>query len=290
MGQLTNYAENLLADFLRGSGFSSWPTVFYMGLASAATDGSITELSGSGYVRVSYGQSLLLWAGTQGSGTTLASTGNTHTTSNNASILFATPGAGGWGTATHAVFYSAATAGNALIYAELATGIVCSAGATVSLGVGAIALSLGLTGGATDYLVNRLIDLMFRGQAYTAPVNWYFALFTAAPTSAGGGVEVSGGNYSRPSIPANTTALSSTNGPTTVGASTGGTTGQIFNNSSIAYPTPNATWGTVTTEGVFDAASAGNLLFYSPLTVSRTVLSASSPQTHAISTWSLTID
>ena len=290
MGQLTNYAENLLADFFRGSGFSAWPTTFYIGLASAATDGSITELSGSGYVRVSRGQSLALWAGTQGSGTTLASTGNTHTTSNNTSIVFATPGTGGWGTATHAVFYSAATAGNALIYAELTSSVACTAGASVSLAVGAIALSLGLTGGATDYLVNKLIDLMFRGQVYTAPANWYFALFTTTPTNAGGGVEVSGGNYSRPSIPANTTALSSTNGPTTTGASTGGTTGQIFNNSSIAYPAPNATWGTVATEGVLDAASAGNLLLYSPLTVPRTILSASSPQTHAISTWSLTID
>lgn len=290
MGQLTNYSENLLADFLRGSGFSSWPVIFYMGLASAATDGSVTELSGNGYARVSYGQSLLLWAGTQGSGTTLVSSGNTHTTSNNAAIAFATPGTGGWGTATHAVFYSAATAGNALIYAELTTSIACTAGATVSLGVGAIALSLGLTGGATDYLVNKLIDFMFRGQTYAAPANWYFALFTTSPTNAGGGIEVSGGNYSRPGIPANITALSSTNGPTTTGASTGGTTGQIFNNSSIAYPAPNATWGTVTTEGVLDAALAGNLLFYSPLTVPRTVLSASSPQTHAISTWSLTID
>ena len=48
----------------------------------------------------------------------------------------------------------------------------------------------------SDYLENKMVDLIFRGQAYTAPVI-YVALYTAAPSDAGGGTEVSGNAYAR---------------------------------------------------------------------------------------------
>ena len=51
MSQLTNYAENKLVDMLRGQAWGL-PADLYFGLASAASDSSITELSGTGYARV----------------------------------------------------------------------------------------------------------------------------------------------------------------------------------------------------------------------------------------------
>ena len=42
------------------------------------------------------------------------------------------------------------------------------------------------------------------------------------------------------------------------------TTGTTSNNVAIAFPTPTAAWGTVTSYGIFDGP-AGNLLFYGTL-------------------------
>lgn len=289
MSQFTDYSENQIADFLRGQGAADINAIslFYIGLATAASDGSITECTGTGYARQAYGRGLTQWAGTQGSGSTLASAGTSHATSNNNSISFGTSGAA-WGTATHAVLYSAAVAGNALVYASLLTPLSIGSGVPVSLAPGAISLTLGLTGGCSNFFSNKLIDFIFRAAAYTMPSNLYFGLFTASPTNAGGGVEVSLGSYVRQSIPASFAGLSGTQGAGTTAASSG-TEGLISNNGVIAFPAPTANWGTIVAEAVFDASSGGNMLFWNPLNVSRTVLSGSSPQTHAAGTWDLTI-
>jgi len=288
MSQLSNYTENELADFIRGQGAAGINAIslFYIGLATAASDGSITECSGTGYARQAYGRGLTQWCGTQGSGTTLASTGVSHAISNNNSCSFGTSGAA-WGTATHAVLYSAITGGNVIAYCELPSPISIGSGVPVSLAAGAISMTLGLTGGLSNYLSNKLLDFVFRAVAYTMPANLFFGLFTTAPTNAGGGVEVSGGAYARQSLPASMAGLCGTQGAGTTVASTG-TSGRIANNLTLAFPTPTANWGTITHEAVFDAVSAGNLLFWNVLDVPRTVLSASSPQTHAADTWELT--
>lgn len=121
----------------------------------------------------------------------------------------------------------------------------------------------------SDYLENALLDHVFRGLSYTAPTTLYVALFTAAPSDAGGGTEVSGGAYARASIAANTTSWNNTQG-TASGASTG-TDGTIENAVDITFPAPTANWGTVTHWGVFDAASGGNLLLHAALTQSKTI-------------------
>lgn len=287
MSQLTNYSENLLADFIRGQGASSLPGGFYVGLASAASDSAITELSGTGYARQSYGRSLAAWAGTQGAGTTLASTGVTHTTSNNTAISFGTAGSA-WGTANYAVLYDASSGGNALAYFALSSPIGISTSSVVSLAVGALAASLGLTGGCSDFFANKLIDLFFRAQSYTMPSTLYFGLFTAAPTNAGGGTEVTGGAYARQSLPATLAGISGTQSAGSTSASSG-TSGLISNNLVLTWPTPTANWGTITHEAVFDAVSSGNMLFWNALDVPRSVVSASSPQTHGAATWSVTL-
>ena len=122
----------------------------------------------------------------------------------------------------------------------------------------------------SDFLENKIIDQLFRGQAYAFPSTLYVGLFTAAPSDTGGGTEVSSGGYARASVAASLANFAGTQGAGTTAASSGAT-GTTSNNGSITFVTPTATWGTVTSFGIFDAATGGNLLFYGTLSISKTI-------------------
>jgi hypothetical protein len=112
----------------------------------------------------------------------------------------------------------------------------------------------------SDYLEAALLNHVFRTTAYTQPTNVYVALFTAAPSDSGGGTEVSSGSYARVSI---ARADAQWNAP--------GTAGLIDNVNAITFPTATGSWGTVTHVGIFDAATAGNLLMWGALGTSKAV-------------------
>lgn len=123
----------------------------------------------------------------------------------------------------------------------------------------------------SDYLENKLIDLILRGQAFSAPSSVYVGLFTAAPSDSGGGTEVSGGAYARVEVAGALASWAGTQGAGTTTASSG-TTGATSNNADITFPAPvGANWGVVTHFGVFDAATSGNLLFFGALTTPKTI-------------------
>src|SRR5690348_7985168 len=125
-------------------------------------------------------------------------------------------------------------------------------------------------GALTDYAENKLIDAIFRGQSLGAPATLYIALFTANPTDAGGGTEVSGGSYARVAVTGSLANWAGTQaaGSTTASSGTGGTTS---NNAAITFPAPTANWGVVTCWGVVDASTSGNIWFYSALTTNKTI-------------------
>lgn len=52
----------------------------------------------------------------------------------------------------------------------------------------------------TDYLENAALNHIFRNVAMTSPGAVYIALFTVAPTDAGGGTEVTGSGYARQAV------------------------------------------------------------------------------------------
>ena len=152
----------------------------------------------------------------------------------------------------------------------------------------------------TDFLENKLIDFFFRAQALTAitgataaaatgPSTFFFGLFTATPSDTGGGTEVTGGSYARVSVSASLTNFAGTQGLTTTAASTG-TTGTTANNAAITFPAPTANWGVVTSFAIFDAASAGNMLFWGGLTTSKTINNGDAAPSFAISAFTLQID
>jgi hypothetical protein len=114
----------------------------------------------------------------------------------------------------------------------------------------------------SDYLEGELIKHIFRTGSFTKPAVLAVGLFTAAPNDAGGCTEVSGNGYSRATLnplDANWAAPAGGNGTTS-------------NVSTITFATPSgAGWGTVTHFAIFDAASAGNILFHGALTASKTI-------------------
>ena len=122
----------------------------------------------------------------------------------------------------------------------------------------------------SDYLENKLVDQLFRGQAAPTTTTLYVGLLTAAPSDSGGGTEVSGGSYARVTVTSSLANWAGTQAAASTVASSG-TGGQTSNNAAITFPTPAATWGLVTHFGIYDAASAGNLLFWGALTIAKTI-------------------
>lgn len=106
----------------------------------------------------------------------------------------------------------------------------------------------------SNYLENALINGTIRGTTYTAPSTIYVGLYTSDPTDANTGTEVSGGSYARTSV--------------TFGAPSGGAS---LNSSAVEFPQATADWGTVGWIGLLDASTSGNLLYHTPLDVSKTI-------------------
>lgn len=116
-----------------------------------------------------------------------------------------------------------------------------------------------MAGGKSNYLNNKILNLIFNQTAYTGVATVYAALFTVTPSDSAAGTEVSGGSYARVAITANTT-----NFPTT-------TTQSISNGTAIIFPTATGSWGTVVAGAIMDALTTGNMLYWGPLGSSVTV-------------------
>jgi hypothetical protein len=120
----------------------------------------------------------------------------------------------------------------------------------------------------SDYLENKVLNHLLGATTYTPPATVYFALYTAAPSDAGGGTEVSGGAYTRVAVTNN-----ATNWPSA-------SFGIKRNSAVISFPEATATWGEIVAIGILDAATAGNLLFWTTIT-SRTVVQGDIPRFNA---------
>lgn len=106
----------------------------------------------------------------------------------------------------------------------------------------------------SNYLENAVIDAVLRNTSYTSPTTVYVSLYTTDPTDADSGTEVSGGSYARTAV----TFAAPSNGVTS-------------NSADVEFPQSTASWGSVTHIGLHDAASAGNLLFHTPLDTTKTI-------------------
>lgn len=127
-------------------------------------------------------------------------------------------------------------------------------------------------GAKSDYLENKLIDYIFRGQAMPANPVIYIGLLTAAPSDAGGGTEVTGESYARVKAAAGAAqALTDWKSTQNDNLASTGSSGQTKNSAAIVFPEPTADWGRVTDFGVYDAPTGGNLLYFTSLAIPKTI-------------------
>lgn len=127
--------------------------------------------------------------------------------------------------------------------------------------------------GFSDYLEDAILNWL-RGSAMpSAPAAVYVGLYSAAPTDAGGGTEVT------------TTIRAAGRVAATFGAPSGGV---IANTGIVDFGDADG-GATVTHFGIFDAASAGNLLAWAALTQSQTI-STGNLVSFAVSALTITID
>lgn len=115
-----------------------------------------------------------------------------------------------------------------------------------------------MAGSKSDYLENKVLDHVLSGAsgAYTQPSNVFLALFTTNCSDSAPGTEVStsGTGYARVQIACNTTNFPLASG----GSKTNGTT--------ITFPQATASWGTVVSWALMDAATGGNMLWQGTMT------------------------
>lgn len=122
----------------------------------------------------------------------------------------------------------------------------------------------------SNYLENKLADHVLRNTAFTPPTNLYVALHTADPTEAGNVAEVTTaayGSYARKQM--------------TVGAPTNGVS---TNNADLNWT--NCPAITISHISIWDSLTAGNCLFFGPLSAAKTMASG---ETFKIVTGSLSV-
>lgn len=103
----------------------------------------------------------------------------------------------------------------------------------------------------SDYLRTALLNHSLNVATLTPPSFVWAGLYTVAPTSAGGGTEVTASDYVRVKTSWSPASL-----------------GTIQNSADIRFPASGVTlnsWGTLLAMGLFDSLSGGHLLYFGTL-------------------------
>lgn len=124
-------------------------------------------------------------------------------------------------------------------------------------------------GSFSDYLENAILDHVFgtgegKSLSYAQP-DKYIALCTVAVTDT-----ATGSTITEPSSPSYTRVKMSTWDQAAAGATE--------NTNTITFPQASANWGTILDFAICDAVSAGNVLAYGSLTISKSVASGDTPK------------
>lgn len=133
-----------------------------------------------------------------------------------------------------------------------------------------------MAGSKVDAYEQRLLDHIFKGgatPALSALSTVYVALFTAVPSDSSGGTEVAGSSYARQAV---------------ASAAWTRTVSSIANNAEVAFPAVTTTPYTVVGWGIFDAVTAGNMLYWGD--TASTVMNVSDVPRFAASAITITED
>jgi len=113
-----------------------------------------------------------------------------------------------------------------------------------------------MAGSFSDYTENKVLEHAVGKTAFALPTA-YVALYTVAPTDAGGGTEVTGGGYVR---------VQTTGATWSTAAS-----GAITNTNAVVWPQATGDWGTIVAVGLHDALTAGNLLAWATVDTAKQI-------------------
>lgn len=122
--------------------------------------------------------------------------------------------------------------------------------------------------GATPFWESALLNWLFRSQSLTQPTQIYVGLLTTTPdpVSHTSGIEVTATGYARVDVAAGTGNFAAPSG-----GSVANTPSQTSNNSAINFGTWTTGPTTVLGWSIYDALTAGNLLYFATLSSSVTV-------------------
>ncbi len=113
-----------------------------------------------------------------------------------------------------------------------------------------------MAGTLSTALNNKLLDHIFKTTPFSVPTNIFMALYSVAPTAAGGGTELTGGGYARKSM----------------NVWDAGAAGATENTNAITFAVATGDWSQAVAFGIFDAVTGGNFLGWGDLTTPKTVL------------------
>ena len=113
-----------------------------------------------------------------------------------------------------------------------------------------------MAGTFSTALNNKLLDHIFKTTPFSVPTDIYVALYSVAPTAAGGGTELTGNGYAR--IVHNSWDV--------------GAAGATENTGTVAFAAASGgNWLEAVAFGLLDAITGGNFLTWGDLTTPKTV-------------------
>lgn len=139
-----------------------------------------------------------------------------------------------------------------------------------------------LAGGKAATASNGILNHVFRTTSYTAPTNVYVGLLSTCPTAGNNGTELTGNGYTRSSAIAKADASWTYTAATFIAAAT------IVNAAAISFPAAATNPWTVNCFGVYDASSAGNLLYWGSVTGAPVTVSVGATASFAIGQLTIT--
>jgi hypothetical protein len=229
---MSNYLEDALTDhiFHASNTYTPLPnTNLYLGLHTADP----TDAGGNETVYTNYARQIIAFG-----------TASSRAITQNGEVTFPQCGATG-ATITHYGVYDNSTGGNLLFYGALTTSKDVATGNTPRVPDAEVVLTF-TAGKISTYLADALLNFVCNGTAYSKPA-WYAWLANASQADTDTGTNLAAdeptNNYAREQVTAWTTS-----------------TNTATNTSEILFNSPSGTWGAITSVGIADALTNGNIL------------------------------
>lgn len=238
---MTDTLESSLLDLvLRNASFTP-PASIHLGLLTGFDGGdgaTFEEVAGAGYARQP-----------------LAFNPPSNTLVNNAAPIRFPESLENWGRVTHGGLFGAATGGMPLLWLPFASPLDLRQGDVARIPAGS--LTVQLAGAVSVALAQAMLNHVLRGGSWTPIAAIHAGLLTSYTNDIAFAEPVGGGYARRPVVFAP---------PSDVGDAT-----RCVNSAAVAFPRAESDWPEVTHLALFDAPSAGRLLWRGPLTSPRTV-------------------